>query len=159
MFAACQHSGPPETARQAAAVRVAGEPDPLGHAVLDAVNALRARGCHCPDKKWYAPAPPLQWNDLLARSALRHAEDMRRHNFFKHTGSDGSDFTDRIAAAGYDWQLAAENLALGQTSAREVVKDWETSAGHCQNLMHPRLREMGLVKLGRFWVQDFGTRK
>ena len=133
--------------------------DLLGQAVLDSVNVLRARGCHCPDGKWYAPAAPLRWSDQLAQSALRHAEDMRRRKFFKHTGSDGSDFTDRIHATGYDWQLAAENIALGHSSARDVVKDWEASDGHCQNLMHPRLRDMGLATSGKFWVQDFGTRK
>ena len=84
---------------------------------------------------------------------------MQRHNFFKHNGSDGSDFTDRIRATGYDWRVAAENLAMGHTSVADVLKSWETSDGHCQNLMHPELREMGMAKVGKFWVQDFGTPK
>ncbi len=159
LLGACEQS-PLQNATEAYVRPVSQEaPDAQGLAVLDSVNALRARGCHCPDDKWYPPAPSLQWNDLLARSARRHALDMQKHNFFKHTGSDGSDFTDRIKAAGYNWQVAAENLAMGHNDIAEVVKSWETSQGHCQNLMHPELQEMGLARVGRFWVQDFGSLK
>mgnify|MGYP001201268337 CR=1 FL=1 len=157
LLAACE-SSPLQNAAQTYVRPVSQEvPDALGQTVLDAVNQLRAKGCHCPDNKWYPPAPALRWNDLLAKSARRHALDMQKHNFFKHTGSDGSEFTDRIKSAGYHWQVAAENLAMGHNDALDVVKNWETSEGHCQNLMHPELHEMGLAKAGRFWVQDFGA--
>lgn len=159
LLCACERS-PLRSASQAYVEPVAQiAPDAVGQAVLEAVNALRARGCHCPDNKWYPPAPALRWNDLLARSARRHALDMQKHNFFKHTGSDGSDFTDRIKATGYNWQVAAENLAMGHEDVLEVVKGWERSDGHCQNLMHPELLDMGLARAGRFWVQDFGSLK
>ena len=59
-------------------------------AVLARVNQWRASGANCGREGSFGPAPALAWNDLLTRAALGHSQDMAAHNFFDHTGSDGS---------------------------------------------------------------------
>jgi uncharacterized protein YkwD len=69
----------------------------------------------------------------------------------------------RAVNAGYtNWRLLAENLAWGQSTPRQVFRDWVHSAGHRANLDNCRLRDIGLgvvIRGGRPWVtQDFGRR-
>src|SRR5688572_30804810 len=72
----------------------------VGEATLCLINAERAR----------RGRRPLRSNAKLARAALRHARDMVAHSYFAHVSRDGSEFGDRIRAAGYldgarDWHI------------------------------------------------------
>jgi uncharacterized protein YkwD len=126
--------------------------------MLDQVNAVRARGCKCPDGLFYQPAPALKWNDRLAIAAKAHANDMADQDYFSHVSKDGANFTDRVSRAGYDWQTVAENIAYGHRDTREVVQAWVHSNGHCQNIMNPHFLELGAAKVGSYWVQELGAR-
>jgi uncharacterized protein YkwD len=126
--------------------------------MLAEVNALRAVGCRCPGGKRYPAAKALKWDDQLAQAAQKHAADMEKNSFFDHTGSDGSDFSERIEKAGYRWRAVAENLAQGHPNVADVVKGWRNSKGHCKNLMDGNLRDMGAARVGAYWVQTLGTR-
>ena len=86
---------------------------------------------------------PLGGDRKLRAAAFRHASDMGRRGFFSHRGSDGSHHGHRIAAQGYRACLAAENIAWGQRSAREVVHGWMNSPGHRKIILHPRAAEFG----------------
>ena len=123
--------------------------------MLDAVNAVRARGAMCGSTR-YGPAPPLVWNDRLEAAAATHTADMAAHDYFDHRGSDGSQPGDRATRAGYSWRAVGENIARYQTSVGQVVEDWVESPGHCHNLMDPRFAEMGADEAGGFWTQVFG---
>jgi uncharacterized protein YkwD len=125
--------------------------------MLTEVNALRKKGCKCPDGVNYPPAPLLKRNTKLDKSANAHAADMNKHDFFSHTGSDGSKFSTRFTRAGYEWSNAAENIAYNYASVPAVVKGWRESAGHCHNMMNPTYKEIGSGKVGAYWVQDLGT--
>lgn len=127
--------------------------------VLDEVNALRARGCHCPGSQYSPPAPALQWEGKLEQAAQAHADDMYNGRYFSHNSADGTSFSDRITRTGYLWQEVGENIAKGQPTAKAVVKAWANSKGHCRNLMNPKFQDMGVGKSGPYWVQDFGVRK
>lgn len=128
--------------------------------VLSAVNAARAKaGCG-----------PLRMNSKLAAAAKSHARAMAEQNFFAHAGKDGSRLPGRIARQGYDYQSAAENIAAGQDSAREVVQSWLQSKGHRRNILDCRMTETGIAvvyqaddrpiagsryPLRYYWVQVF----
>ncbi len=127
-------------------------------AVLDEVNALRAKGCQCPGGKRFRPAPALQLDSLLEKVAQRHADDMQQNRFFSHDSEDGTIFSRRITRAGYHWQVVGENIAMGYPTPEAVVKAWRTSRDHCPNLMNPEFRDMGIGKAGPYWVQDLGAR-
>ncbi|MFT6781079.1 MAG: hypothetical protein ACJA1A_000998 [Saprospiraceae bacterium] len=125
--------------------------------MLKKVNRLRSTGCFCGRK--YMPATiPLKWNDTLYKSALGHAKEMTRYNFFAHYSIDGDDIGDRLETYGYDWQVAGENLGEGQKSFDEVFQDWLESRSHCKMLMNPKVNEMAVATHGRYWVQHFGKK-
>ena len=99
---------------------------------------------------------PLKWNETLYKSALGHAKEMTRYNFFAHYSINGEDIGERLEDYGYDWQVAGENLGEGQKSFEEVLGDWLDSRSHCKMLMNPKVDEMAVATHGRFWVQHFG---
>ena len=53
---------------------------------------------------------------MLDRTALIHAQDMAKKNFFEHQGSDGSTVAARATKVGYDWRSIGENIAAGPTT-------------------------------------------
>jgi uncharacterized protein YkwD len=129
---------------------------------LQLVNEARARARQCGGRT-FQPAAPLRRNALLDQAAAAHARDMAAHSFMAHEGRDGSSFDTRISRTGYRWRSVAENVAAGQPSAEEVVRDWIESPGHCANLMNPAYTEMGLAFAtnprsadGIYWAQTFG---
>jgi uncharacterized protein YkwD len=124
--------------------------------ILTKINEVRSKGCYC-GRRWMEPAPMLKWNDKLAKSALNHAKDMEKYNFFGHFSHDGKNIGTRIDEVSYQWKNVGENIAEGQTDLNEVILDWVKSRNHCLMLMNPVMRDMGLIKHKTFWVHHFGA--
>jgi uncharacterized protein YkwD len=89
---------------------------------------------------------------------------MATHNFFSHTGSEGSSVSERISNTGYRWRIVGENIAAGRESADETVADWLNSPGHCRNLMNPDFTEMAVAcsssddsDLQRYWTNTLAS--
>nr|WP_294944604.1 CAP domain-containing protein [uncultured Mucilaginibacter sp.] len=130
---------------------------------LRLINRTRAKGCNC-GNKWYPPAAPIVWNDNLEKAAQGHADDMYNRDYFSHTSKDGRSMSDRIVFAGYLFKgyksfMVGENIAMGQSSIVQVMAGWFKSEGHCQNLMNPGFKEVGVAETNHYWVQDFGGRE
>ncbi|MDO8252192.1 MAG: CAP domain-containing protein [Rhodoferax sp.] len=130
--------------------------------LLQRVNALRAAGAVC-GSKTYAATTPLNWNSMLLTAATGHSSDMAKNNYFSHTSLDGRTFDQRITAAGYRFTAAGENIAAGQTSVQSVMTSWINSPGHCQNLMNPTYRDIGVACVRNdaatyrlYWTMDLG---
>lgn len=103
--------------------------------ILALVNALRTSGITCYDG-YYPPVGALASHADLTEAAQVHSDDMATHDFFSHTGSDGSDVGIRVDRTGYYWYDVGENLAGGYTLPSEVVDGWLAStAGHCGGMM------------------------
>lgn len=100
---------------------------------------------------------PLRWNARLARVAQRHSEDMARRGFFSHVNPDGLDPFERMEHASLDFSRAAENIAAGQTTAREVFSGWMASGRHRANLEACALTEHGIGHYDHQWTHDFMT--
>ncbi|MGF1499060.1 MAG: CAP domain-containing protein [Elainellaceae cyanobacterium] len=111
---------------------------------------------------------PLTLNADLNEAAQLHSEDMALEDFFSHTGSDGSTPFDRIAETGYDYAVAAENIAAGYATPEAVVEGWMNSPGHRANILNPTLKQLGVgyyfletdtgsVNHNHYWTQTFGT--
>lgn len=127
--------------------------------VLAHSNEARARPRRCGDE-FFPASGPLRLDVQLAAAATAHAQDMARHGFVRHEGSDGSSPGERATRAGYRWRSIAENVAGGQTTARQVVQEWLRSPVHCAALMRPDLTEMGIAyavdldgEAGIYWSQ------
>lgn len=108
--------------------------------------------------------PPLVFNSILQSTAQNYAEDMLKRDFFGHTDPDGHSSLDRMRSAGYiqapcdcGWRYSTgENIAKGQKTASEVMKDWMASSGHRENILNPAYTELGVGFAKNYWVQHFG---
>lgn len=126
---------------------------------LEIINTARASDRLCGDDP-YPAVPPLQADTRLLQAALQHASDMSTHNFFSHTGSDGSDVAERVTARDFIWRAVGENIAAGQDTLDVTLQGWLESPGHCRNLMNPAYTHMGIActsspqsEHGEYWTQ------
>src|SRR5262249_59594450 len=65
----------------------------------------------------------------LVQSSRDHSVDMNTHNYFGHTGSDGSSPFQRMTNAGFPWVGAAESIAAGQPSPESALQALITDSG------------------------------
>lgn len=121
--------------------------------MLASVNALRAS----------AGVAALTLCTPLNRAAADYAGVMAGQGWFDHTGPDGRQPWDRMAAAGYQYRAAGENIAAGQQDVRAVMAAWRDSPGHYANIVSPNFRHLGVGRAastdeyGVYWVQNFGA--
>ena len=103
---------------------------------------------------------PLAYNATLGKAAVTHACDMSVNGFFGHRGSNGANAQACVQAAGYRDCTVAENLAWGYPNAGQIIGGWMGSAGHRANMLHPRVKEMGIAVTngakGPNWVLVLG---
>lgn len=100
---------------------------------------------------------PLATDTKLMNAAREKSTDMRTGNYFSHTSPTlGSPF-DRMKALGIEYRAAAENIAMGQRTADEVVKAWMDSPGHRANIMNGTFTHIGIGydAQGHYWTQQF----
>lgn len=144
-------------------VGCAAEPEALQASVLYFINQARSTARMCGNQS-FASAPPLVWNDMLQIAAQRHSDDMAQHNFFSHTGSDGSSASQRASDSGFNWRTMGENIAAGQPTSESVVQSWLDSPGHCANLMSSNFEETAVActqdnqsQYGQYWTNVLGA--
>ncbi len=124
--------------------------------LLDMVNDLRKSGCRCGNKSM-KPVAPLALHTDLNKIAQTHADDMYINRFFSHTGSDGSQVSDRATKVGFNWSNIGENISQGYPTVESAFNGWKNSSGHCKNMMSPDFKLMGAAQKGSYWVQTFGN--
>ncbi|MFC7133752.1 MULTISPECIES: CAP domain-containing protein [Salinibaculum] len=115
----------------------------------------------------------LRYDKQLHNIADGHSEDMADRGYFSHNAPDGSDFSDRYEAAGYDCRVAisgsqyatgAENIAYTfadtdiRTNSGEtvdyngnetrigygLVRQWMNSPGHRENILRRYWKNEGI---------------
>jgi uncharacterized protein YkwD len=149
------------------------DPDPtwpdewvaLEDEVLRLVNERRSAPATCGEERFGAAGPLVAQPELRAAARL-HALDMGERGYFNHVGLEPrTEPWDRTAAQGYRGGAQGENIAAGISSAREVVRGWMDSPGHCSNIMEPSFRALGVgyaevpgSPYRSYWVQNFGDR-
>ncbi len=97
----------------------------------------------------------LEPDARLTRAAQAHASDMHKNGYFEHVSRDGRRFEHRVRAAGYP-RPGAENIAKGQTSASQVVREWMASPSHRRAMLTCAFTTIGVARSGNYWVQEFG---
>jgi uncharacterized protein YkwD len=133
-------------------------PDPPLHpvdtsvpgALLTAHNAKRAA----------VGLPPLVFAASLQAMAESHAERMAAEAFMSHDGNRDGAYSSRLAASGYRYSGAAENVAEGSADAVSVVNQWMASPGHRANILG-RYSDFGAygaldVDGHAYWCAEFG---
>jgi len=124
--------------------------------LLQLVNDVRKKGCTCGTTSMPAGGV-LTWNDQLAKAGYDHSVDMNTHDYFSHTGLDGSTPGQRITAAGYAWSSYGENIANGYPDEQVVMNAWLGSEGHCKNIMNTGFTGIGVGRDGTYWTEKFGS--
>ncbi len=105
------------------------------------------------------PKPIMYPSSALTKAATDHRKDQSETGKTGHTGSDGSTLKERIERYGTWQERISENIAYGNTSARQIVvflliDDGVKSRGHRKNLLNPDLKKVG-VSFGKHPV--YGT--
>ena len=121
-------SDAPLAAPAAVTLRVAAE-------VVDLTNVERAHNGR----------PPLRANPRLMRAAQMQAEQMVRAGHLAHVLPNAAypRAQDRLAAADYRWQAFGENVAVGQSSAEQVLDAWMHSSSHRTKILNPDFTDLG----------------
>lgn len=102
---------------------------------------------------------PLSLDPKASAAAAMLAKDMAKHDHMSHVGPNGADVGKRLTAAGYSYQLAAENVGVGQTSITEMIEGWKKSPPHSRNLLLADAKDIGIAyeykpdtKYKTFWA-------
>lgn len=115
--------------------------------------------------KQASPLPLIFPNKALSLAANDHQKDQNKTGKTGHIGSDRSNIKKRVERHG-EWQVRiAENIAYGNSSARQVIiflliDDGVKNRGHRDNLLHPDFKTVGVSfgnhpVYGTMCVMDF----
>ncbi len=74
---------------------------------------------------------------------------MAKHNMLDYTGSDGSTPDQRVTRAGYKRRATRREHRIRADDARRSDAGPASARGHCENIMSPKFKEMGIA-----WVVD-----
>lgn len=88
--------------------------------------------------------PVLRENPVLNQAALNKAEDMMIDQYFAHVSPDNKSLRTWLSQLSYSFKVAGENLAIGFSSANDVVAAWQESPTHYSNIVDPDFTEIGV---------------
>jgi len=95
--------------------------------------------------------PPLVADPLITKTALGHAEDMAKRDFYGHDTPEGKSPTDRYQALGGKGGVGenivilprSPHFSLNYGLVERFQKSWMYSDGHRQNLLTPDYTKFG----------------
>jgi uncharacterized protein YkwD len=100
--------------------------------------------------------PGVRQSASLDLAAQSWSNVMVVTDVFAHSSS----FAQRVTNAGFTWQALGENIATGFPTPRLVVRAWLASTEHCQNMLDPTYRDVGIginIHAVRGYASRFGT--
>lgn len=98
---------------------------------------------------------PLTISADLSVKARVKSRDMLENNYFSHNSPTyGSPFA-LMKTLGITYRTAAENIAMGYTTAEAVVSAWMNSPGHRANILSSNYTSMGIGHVDGYWTQWF----
>ncbi len=108
---------------------------------------------------------PLTLNQTLAEAALAKGQDMFADQYWSHTAPDGTEPWSFIRQAGYQYQVAGENLARDFANTESMMAAWMASPTHKANIVNSKYDEIGIAVIDgsldgyetTLVVQMFGT--
>ena len=92
--------------------------------------------------------PALTLQTQLSSAAYNHSADMACNDYLDHTGSDGSNFTARIKATGYNASYTSENIYAGDPDfggdPAGAFDWWMHSDIHRKNILSSKVTSIGI---------------
>lgn len=90
--------------------------------------------------------PELKESAILNIAAQKKVDDMFSRQYFEHNSPTGEGAGDLVSAAGYEFIVVGENLALGNYKDDMVlVQAWMDSPGHRENILKNSYTEIGVA--------------
>jgi uncharacterized protein YkwD len=90
----------------------------------------------------------LSLQPQLSAAAYAHSLDMACNNFVDHTGSDGSRWSQRVAAQGYKASYVEENIYVGNPdfggTPQGAFDWWMGDQIHRDNILSNKVTEIGI---------------
>ncbi|MGM7684625.1 CAP domain-containing protein [Cytobacillus sp. Hm23] len=101
---------------------------------------------------------PLKVDPTLSSIARTKSSDMRDKNYFSHISPTYGSVFNMLRAHGVHFHTGAENIAVGHSSAEEVVKFWMNNSGHRANVLNHDMTHIGVGyttggSYGHYWTQ------
>lgn len=91
--------------------------------------------------------PELKPNPVLDKAAMLKAKDMLAKGYFSHQSPDGISPWYWFKTAGYQYNTAGENLAIGFVDSEEAYRAWMNSPSHKANILNQNFQETGVAVL------------
>jgi uncharacterized protein YkwD len=120
-----------------------------GDKPIKTVEGVKALNECVRELKKATPKPILYPSEGLTKAAEDHCRDQSKTGRTGHIGSDNSNLKTRVDRYG-KWKVRiAENIAYGNTSARQVIiflliDDNVKNRGHRNNMLNPDLKLVGV---------------
>jgi hypothetical protein len=89
--------------------------------------------------------PSLRVNPELSQAAFLKAQDMFANNYWAHTSPSGTTPWKWLGDAGYNYDVAGENLAKNYPTAAATVSAWMNSETHRANILNAKYQEVGFA--------------
>jgi uncharacterized protein YkwD len=140
-----------DASRAGGSYQVSGEDDGFEAAIVRLVNEHRARH----------GLAPLVYHAALDTVAENHATHQSNVRKMAHGDIGDGTSAERIRSVGWNGAWG-ENVAVGQTSAQQVVSEWIASPSHNRNLLDPNFSYIGVgINKGAdgrlYFAQEFGN--
>lgn len=87
----------------------------------------------------------LSLNGNLNQAAAAKAADMANRDYWSHNTPEGNTPWTFVTAAGYSYQMIAENLAYGFADSSSTVAGWMNSPGHRANILNGSYVDVGFA--------------
>lgn len=101
----------------------------------------------------------LHMSEKLMKGAMQRAAECAVN--YSHTRPDGRACKTILNDVGFQYKTTGENIAVGFTSAADVMNGWMNSAGHRANILNSAFQAVGvgcfLHNGSYYWVQVFGS--
>ncbi|MCJ7839783.1 CAP domain-containing protein [Lederbergia sp. NSJ-179] len=102
--------------------------------LFDLTNAVRVKN----------GLPALTWDEAVMKTARGHSTDMAENDYFNHTNLEGKSPFDRMAEDDIVYQMAGENIAMGQFSSIFAHEGLMNSPGHRKNILQKDFQALGV---------------
>jgi hypothetical protein len=99
----------------------------------------------------------LSLDPLLSKAAQAKADDMVSANYWSHTSPAGKTPWTFIAASGYSYERAGENLAYGFSGATQTIDGWMNSPEHRANILNTQYQNVGFGVANSAQYQGHGA--
>ena len=99
--------------------------------------------------------PALSLSGELSDGARLKSQDMRDNRYFDHNSPTYGTPFEMMRSLGITYAAAAENIAMGYSTAEAVVNGWMNSAGHRANILSTNYTHIGVGHVDGYWTQWF----